>query len=72
MTFDESNAGITESFTGRCIDHVVRNGKVLEFVTSDGHVIKLQADVNGDIQFKGREVRIMMPRVSFSGVAGAF
>jgi hypothetical protein len=40
---------------------VARNGKVLEIHTTCGHVIKLQADVTGDIQHKGTSVSIVMP-----------
>jgi len=70
MTFDESNAAITEQLTGRTIEHVVRNGPVLEFVCSDGHVVKLQADVKGNIHYRGTDVRIMLPEVSAMSVAG--
>lgn len=68
MTFNESNAKITESFTGRTIDHVVRNGKILEFHTTCGHCIKLQSDVNHDIHFGGQDVRIVLDAIQM-GVA---
>ena len=61
MTYEESNAGITEGLTGRKIDFVARNGKVLEIHTVCGHVVKLQSDVAGDIQHKGTGVSIVMP-----------
>jgi hypothetical protein len=61
VTFDESNAAITEQFTDKKIEFVVRNGKVLEFHTECGHVIKLQTDVKGDIHFRGTDVRIILP-----------
>tara|TARA_R110000765_G_scaffold417382_1_gene519836 strand:- start:265 stop:480 length:216 start_codon:yes stop_codon:yes gene_type:complete len=64
MTYEESNAGITEGLTGRTIDYVSRSGKVLEIHTTCGHVIKLQADVEGSIQHKGTSVSIVMPSLS--------
>ena len=60
MTFDESNSKITEHLTGRTIDHVIRNGKVIELHTTCGHCIKLQSDVNHDIHFVGQSVSIML------------
>ena len=63
MTFDESNAYLTQEFAGRRIDYVVRKGKELEFVCTDGHVVIIQADVNGDIHFKQTDVRISLPGV---------
>jgi hypothetical protein len=58
MTFDESNGKITTEFTGRTVDHIVRNGKVLEFHTTCGHCIKLQSDDKHDIHFAGTSVHI--------------
>lgn len=72
MTFDESNAEITNALTGRQISHIVRNGKILEFYTEDGHVVKLQADVNGDIHYHGTDVKIMLTGVTLQGQAGQF
>jgi len=60
MTFDESNGHITTEFTGRTVDHVVRNGKVLEFHTTCGHCIKLQSDESHDIHFAGTSVHIVV------------
>lgn len=60
MTFDESHAKITEELTGRSVDHVVRNGKVLELHTQCGHVIKLQADDKHDIHYAGTAVSIVL------------
>ena len=60
MTFDESFAKITSEFTGRTVDHVVRDGKVLNFHTTCGHCIKLQADDKGDIHYLGTGVQIML------------
>jgi hypothetical protein len=70
MTYEESNAGITEGLTGRTIDYVARHGKVLEIHTTCGHVIKLQSDVNGDIQHNGTAVSIVMPDLSTMIQAG--
>lgn len=58
MIFDESDAKITELMTGRTIDHVIRNGKELEFVCNDGHICVIQADVDGDIHLKRVDVRL--------------
>lgn len=60
MTYDESNSAITDALAGKTFDHIVRNGKTLEFVTTCGHTIKLLADVNGDIHFGGQSVSIML------------
>ena len=70
MTFDESNAKITEQLAGKTIEYVVRNGKMLEFYTTDGHVVRLQADVKGDIHYRNTGVRIMLPPISADGTAG--
>ncbi len=70
MTFDESNAMLTEQLTGRTIDHIVRKGKELEFICNDGHVVILQADINGDICYKKTDVRIMLPGVNMFSDAG--
>ena len=61
MTFDESNGKITTELTGRTIEYVERNGKELTICTSCGHRIRLQADINGDIMYKGTGVRIILP-----------
>lgn len=71
MTFDESNAQLTEQLTGRQIDHLARVGKELEVVCCDGHVVVLQADINGDIHFKRTDVRIMLPGVDMFGKEGS-
>lgn len=70
MTFDESNGRITTEFTGRVIDHVVRNGKVLEFHTVCGHCIKLQSDINHDIHFAGTSVKIAVPGIGCASEQG--
>jgi hypothetical protein len=67
MTFDESNGKITTEFTNRTIDHVVRNGKVLEFHTTCGHCIKLQSDDNHDIHFAGTSVSIAIEGLDLFG-----
>lgn len=72
MTFDESNARLTESFHGRTINYVVRNGKQLEFHTECGHVIKLQSDIDHDIHFVSQGVSIQLTGVSMLGSAGKF
>jgi len=68
MTFDESNSLITDHLTGKTVDYVVRNGKVLELHMTCGHCVKLQADVNHDIQFSGQSVNIVLPHLDL-GVA---
>lgn len=72
MTFDESNARITESLTGRTIDRVERHGNELRLCTTCGHEIKLQADTSGDIHFKGCGVRIIIPDLSMGAQQGQF
>lgn len=70
MTYDESNAQLTMGLCGRTIDHIIRAGKELEFVCTDGHSIVIQADVHGDIHFKRRDVKIFLPGMSFDSHAG--
>ena len=72
MTFDESNSRITEALTGRTIDHVFRQGKELILNTTCGHEIRLQADVNGDIHFKGCGVKIKLESLSMGAEMGMF
>ena len=69
MTYDESNARLTEALTGRTIEYLYREGKMLHIVTTDGHDIALQSDVNHDIHFKSMGVKIYVNGVSFSGIA---
>ena len=71
MTYDESNSKITEFLTGRTIEHVIRNGKVLEFHCSCGHIVKLQADLNHDIHFVGQSVHVVLPKISMEAIAGS-
>ena len=70
MTFDESNGLITTELTGREVDHVIRNGKVLELHTKDGHCIKLQSDDKHDIHYAGTSVNIILDSLSVFGEAG--
>lgn len=70
MTFDESHAKITTELAGRTVDYVGRSGKELEIHTTCGHCIKLQADVNGDIHYKGTSVSILLPGVNIGSVQG--
>lgn len=70
MKFDESNARITSALTNRTIDHVLRVGNKLEMVCTDGHVITLFTDANGDIQLLKVGVRIELPGVSMFPKAG--
>lgn len=72
MILDISDSRITDQLCGRTIEHVVRNGKVLEFYTTDGHVVKLQADVDYDIHHRGTDVKIMLDGVNMLPVAGKF
>lgn len=63
-TYNESNAQLTNALCGRTIDHIVRAGKELEIVCTDGHVVVIQADINGDIHHKKTDVRVMLPPLS--------
>jgi len=67
---DVTDSKITDQLSGRTIDHVIRNGKQLEFVTTDGHVVVLQSDINYNIQHFKTDVRIVLPGVSMFGEAG--
>lgn len=69
MTFDESFAHITNELCGRTIDHVVRNGKVLELYTTCGHIVKLQADDQYDIHYAGTGVNIQLDGIGIFGKA---
>lgn len=68
-TFNESNARLTDQLAGRTIDHLVRNGKEIEIICTDGHTVVIQADVNGDIHYKRTDVRIVLPSLSAVGQA---
>jgi len=70
MTYDESNGKITQELTNRTIDHVVRNGKVLELHTTCGHCIKLQSDDKHDIHFAGTSVHIALDGIGMLGQQG--
>lgn len=72
MTFDESDGKITETLTGRTIERVERHGNELRICTTCGHEIKLMADVNGMIHFKGCGVRIIIPSLSTGAAQGMF
>lgn len=63
ITFDESNAILTQELAGRRIDYLVRKGKELHVICTDGHTVVLQSDVNHDIHFKRTDVTIKIPGV---------
>jgi hypothetical protein len=64
MTYDESDAMITQELCGRTIDHVERVGKQIDIVTTCGHVITLQSDVYDEIQYVKTGVRVTLPGIS--------
>lgn len=70
MTFDESNAILTQELAGRRIDYLVRKGKELHIVCTDGHIVVIQSDTMGDIHFKRTDVSIVLPGVEFLSKAG--
>ena len=70
MTFDESNALLTTELTGRTIDHVIRNGAVLELHTTCGHCVKLQSDDKHEIHYKGTGVHIVLDSMELFGAGG--
>jgi hypothetical protein len=72
MTYDESNAALTMGLCGRTIDHILRLGKELHFVCTDSHIIVIQADTQGDIHFKRRDVRIVLPGLNATDELGRF
>ena len=72
MIFDESNAMLTQELAGRRIDYLVRKGKELHVVCTDGHTVILQADIHGDIHFKKTDVTIKLDYGTLFGDAGKF
>lgn len=70
LTFDEANAQITEAMTGRTVEYVERVGKELHFCMTDGHVVVVQATVDGHIVRKRVDVRIVVPAVEVHSAAG--
>ena len=72
MTFDESNARLTQELAGRRIDYLVRKGKELHIICTDGHTVVIQADIHGDIQYKQTDVSVVMPSFKMLADKGNF
>lgn len=70
MTYDESNAKITELLAGRTVDCVMRKGKELVIALDNGCEVTLQSDVNGDIHYKRHETRIQLSGVGIGAQIG--
>lgn len=66
MTFDESNALITQELSGKTIDYVTRLNKELEIHLTSGATIRLKSDINHDIHFMGKDVKIFIPKINKS------
>jgi len=60
---------ITEALERRTIDYVTREDDGITLVCTDGHSISLQV-VEGQIEFKGQNVRIIVPGLDFMGGQG--
>jgi formamidopyrimidine-DNA glycosylase len=67
--FDEANARLTNELCGRTIDHIYRQGKELLIQTTCGHSVVIQSDINGDIQHKRTDTKVVIPGVSVLGIA---
>jgi len=72
MIFDDSHSIITDQLSGRVIEYVTRNGKVLELHTTCGHIIKLQADTDYDIHYRGTDVSVTLTGANLISTAGKF
>lgn len=72
MTYDESNAELTDKLTGRTIAFIARQGKELIIQTTDGHSVVLQADQHGNIMYKRTDCSVVIPGVSLNPRPGQF
>lgn len=70
LTFDESNARLTDIMTGRTIDRIYRKGKDLIFVFTDNIEVTIASDVNHDIHYKNHETRIYLQGIGMGAVQG--
>ena len=62
---------ITEALERRTIDYVTREDDGITLVCTDGHSISLHV-VDGQIEFKGQNVKIILPGLDFNGTAGTW
>jgi len=70
LTFDESNARLTELMCGRTVDCVIRKGKELVIVLTNGVEVTIQTDVNGDIHYKNHETKVHVKGLAFGAQQG--
>ena len=70
VTYDESNARITELMCGRMVESVYRKGKDLIVTFTDGMEVTLASDVNHDIQYKNHETRVYIKGVGLGSQLG--
>jgi len=70
MIFDESDARITNILTGKVFDYFYRQGKELHIVTTCGHDVVLQSDIEGDINCKSVGVKVIIPAAELFSEAG--
>jgi len=70
LTYDESNAMITNVMSGRTVDRVYRTGKELTIVFTDNMEITLASDVDHDIHYLDHTVKVYMAGIGAGMVLG--
>lgn len=61
------NGSITDHLAGRTIDHVIRDGRDLIFCCVDGAEVRLRSDVQHNIRFVSKSVKIVVPGANVKG-----
>jgi hypothetical protein len=61
------NGSITDNLAGRTIERVLREGRDLIFCCTDGAEVRLRADVNYEIRFISKGVKIVVPSAALKG-----
>lgn len=70
LTFDESNARLTDVCTGRTIDKIYRKGLDLIIVFTDNIEVTIAADVDYNICYKNHETRVYIPGLAMGSELG--
>lgn len=70
MTYDESNAKLTELCTGRTVNVLIRKDPELILAFTDGLEVTIAADVNGNIQYKKHTKVIQLSGLNIHGIGG--
>lgn len=70
LTFDESNAKLTELMCGRTVDCILRKGLEIIFVFTDGMHVTIASDNKYTIHYKKHETRIYLKGVGMGTVQG--